>query len=613
MKIGPCFAEDVCEFILWSPIADNVALKIVHPEEIVLPMEKDEFDYWRIKVENLQPGLRYFYRINNEIDRPDPASNFQPEDVHGPSEVVDHSRFKWTDKKWKALPLNDYIIYELHAGTFTKEGTFDAAIEKLDYLKGLGVTAVEIMPVAQFPGGRNWGYDGVYPYAPNKAYGGPEGLKIFVNACHSKGLAVILDVVYNHLGPEGNYFGQYGYYFTEKYKTPWGSAINYDAAYSDAVRNYFIENAPYWFTNFHIDALRLDAVETIFDMSAKHFLKELSEKVEVLSLELGRKLLLIAESDLNDVKIINPREWGGYGIDAQWCDDFHHSVHTLLTGEETGYYKDFGEAVHMRQSLKNKFVYAGKYSVHRKRKHGSDASGHPPNQFIVCIQNHDQIGNRAFGERLSTLISFEALKLGAGVMLLSPYIPLLFMGEEYCENAPFLFFVSYIDSKLNAAVREGRKKEFESFNWDESASSKGGIPDASDEQTFLKSKLNWNLINDGKHKIMLSYYKTLIKFRKSNLSTGRKINHDIIETDKENVFALRRREKKRNYFVLFNFDSETVTAQVPVPKGDWKKIFDSAEEKWGGPGASTSGKILGRKQNITIKKFSLSIYRQKEN
>jgi maltooligosyltrehalose trehalohydrolase len=583
---------------------------------MTIPMKKDECDYWKIKVENLKVGAKYFYRINDEIDRPDPASNFQPENVHGPSEVIDHSQFNWTDKKWKGIPLSDYIIYELHTGTFTENGAFEAIIEKLNYLNELGITAVELMPVAQFPGARNWGYDGVYPFAPNASYGGPIELKSLINSCHSKKLAVILDVVYNHLGPEGNYFGQFGYYFTDKYKTPWGSAINYDSSYSDAVRNFFIENALYWFKDFHIDALRLDAVETIFDMSAKHFLRELSEKVNELSEKLGRELLLIAESDLNDVKIINPKESGGYGIDAQWSDDFHHSVHALLTGEKQGYYKDFGDAAHLKEALRNKFVYSGKYSEYRKRKHGSNASDHPPNQFVVCIQNHDQIGNRVLGERLTSLISFDAIKLGAGIMLLSPYIPMLFMGEEYAETAPFLFFVSHTDQQLNIEVREGRKKEFENFNWIfESNNGKGEIPeipDPSNEQTFLKSKLDWNLINDEKHKVMLSYYKTLIRFRKKNLSSGRKINYDVIDTNKENVFCLRRWEKEKSYFIVFNFHSETVTAQVPFPRGNWKKIFDSAEEKWLGPGASAPEKVIGKKQNITFKKFSLYVYQKKE-
>ncbi|MGE5847420.1 MAG: alpha amylase C-terminal domain-containing protein, partial [Ignavibacteria bacterium] len=370
----------------------------------------------------------------------------------------------------------------------------------------------------------------------------------------------------------------------------------------------------YWFEYFHVDALRLDAVETIFDMSARHFLKELSERVEDLSVKLGRKLFLIAESDLNDVKIINSRESGGYGIGAQWCDDFHHSVHAFMTGEREGYYKDFGEVRHLKESLKNKFVYSGKYSKYRKRSHGNDASPFPPSQFVIFIQNHDQIGNRAFGERLSALISFEALKLAAGIMLLSPYIPMLFMGEEYAENAPFLFFVSYIDNKLNSAVREGRRKEFESFNWEKSMSEKGEIPDPSNEQTFIKSKLNWDLLNDEKHIIMLNYYKSLLKFRKKNLLTSGKINHEVVETDSPNVFALRRKElKNKNYFILFNFDSEAVTALVPFPRGNWKKIFDSAAEEWDGPGTSTPRKIIGKSQNITIKKFSLSVYQRKEN
>ncbi|HVO72488.1 MAG TPA: malto-oligosyltrehalose trehalohydrolase [Ignavibacteriaceae bacterium] len=605
MKIGACYSDRGCDFIVWSPLAETIYLKITGPVEKIIPMEKDKCDYWKVRLDGIIPGTKYFYSINNSADRPDPASNFQPQDVHGASEVIDHSSFKWTDKKWKGFPLSDYIIYELHTGTFTVDGTFDAISNKLNYLTDLGITAIEIMPVAQFPGARNWGYDGVYPYAVSAAYGGPQGLKNLVNICHTKGIALILDAVYNHLGPEGNYFGQYGYYFTDKYKTPWGSALNYDAAYSDSVRNFFIENALYWFENFHIDALRLDAIDTIYDMSAYHFLSELSDKVRGLSRRLDRNLYLIAESDLNDPKIITPRKKGGYGIDAQWNDDFHHSVHSLLTRECGGYYEDFGDISDLKESLKNKFVYSGKYSVYRKRKHGADASHCPDDQFVVCIQNHDQVGNRAFGERLSNLVSFEAVKLAAGVMILSPYIPMLFMGEEYAEENPFLFFVSHSDNQLVSAVREGRKKEFESFSW------AGDIPNPSDEQTFLKSKLNWELLNDEKHKIIFLYYKSLIKFRRKNLLIGGKSNREVFETNMPDVFALSRSGKKRNYFMLFNFDSEAVTALVPVPEGNWKKIFDSAGEEWKGPGASAPGKIIGKKQNITIKKYSLSIYERK--
>ncbi len=376
------------------------------------------------------------------------------------------------------------IMYELHAGTFIPEGTFDAVIPGLDHLKDLGINATDIMPVAQFPGERNWGYDGVYPFAVQNSYGGPDGLKRIVNECHTKGIAVILDVIYNHLGPEGNYLRDYGPYFTDRYKTPWGQAINFDGPYSNEVRNFFIENALSWLKNYHIEGLRIDAIHGIYDMSAQPFLPELAERVEEFSQQEGRKFYLIAESDLNNSYALRPRDSGGSGLDALWCDDFHHALHTLLTGETDGYYVDFGKIGHLVKSFREGFVYSGQYSAFRKRNHGNSSADIPPDRFVVFSQNHDQTGNRLKGERLSSLVSFESLKLAAGVVLLSPYIPLIFMGEEYGETAPFLFFISHSDPELIKAVRQGRKDEFKTFNW------KDEPPDPQDIETFMRSKLD---------------------------------------------------------------------------------------------------------------------------
>lgn len=397
MKIGAIFLEDGrCRFIVWAPLLKKVELRIFprsgarHDSPLLVPMEKDGLGYWKAVVDDALPDRHYLYRLDGEKERPDPASYSQPDGVHNPSQVIDHSSFKWGDENWKGIPLSEMIMYELHVGTFTEEGTFDALIPRLDELLDLGINTIELMPVAQFPGERNWGYDGVHPFAVQNSYGGPSGLKRLVNECHKKGIAVILDVVYNHLGPEGNYLRDFAPYFTDKYKTPWGEAINFDDPYSDDVRNFFIENALYWFRKFHIDALRLDAVHAILDMSAKPFLEELAERVEDFSREVGREFYLVAESNLNDTKIIERRELGGYGIDAQWCDDFHHSLRVLLSGDNEGYYTDFGTVENLAKSLREGFVYSGQYSKYRKRSYGNSSKHIPAGQFIVFSQNHDR-------------------------------------------------------------------------------------------------------------------------------------------------------------------------------------------------------------------------------
>ncbi len=462
------------------------------------------------------------------------------------------------------------------------------------------------MPVAQFPGNRNWGYDGVYHYAPQNSYGGPEGLKILINACHKLEIAVILDVVYNHFGPEGNYTGKFATYFNPLYHSPWGDAINFDGPYSDPVRNYFVENALYWFSNFHIDALRLDAIDRIYDMSAKHLLQEISEETSRLSGELGRKFYLIAESDLNDIKIIRPVNKYGFGIDAQWSDDFHHSIHSILTGEREGYYRDFGTGQDLIKSIKDTFVYTGQYSIYRKRKHGNSALEINPDHFVINIQNHDQVGNRAFGERLSKLISFEESKTAAATLILSPYIPLIFMGQEYNEENPFLYFVSFNDQNLIEAVRKGRQEEFSSFDWKED------VPDPQSEATFIKSKLNRELINEEQHSVLLKFYKYLIKLRKTNKAfySHDRENFEVIGTEKEKILILSRWWKENKITAVINFNKEVVTSKVPFSGGKWKKILDSAEKIWNGPGASTPEKLLGKEQNLTIKKSSISVYEQ---
>ncbi len=608
MRAGALYhGEGRCEFIVWAPLRKSVELKIIAPAERMVPLERSEKGYWRVEVGDVFPEAYYLYRLDGEKELPDPASRYQPQGVHGPSQVVDHSSFPWEDDGGKGLALPDYIIYELHVGTFTQEGTFDALIPRLGYLKELGITAIELMPVAQFPGMRNWGYDGVYPYSVQNSYGGPEGLKGLVNACHRKGIAVVLDVVYNHLGPEGNYLWDYGPYFTDKYKTPWGDAINFDGPSSDEVRNYFIGSALAWVTDYHIDALRIDAIHGIFDFSAKHFLQELGEAVRARAEELGRKVYVIPESDLNDVRVINPVEMGGYGLDAQWNDDFHHALHVLLTGERRGYYGDFGKIDHLEKAIREGFVYSGRYSPFRKRRHGSSSKSRPAHQFVVFSQNHDQVGNRLMGERLTSLATFEQLKLAAGAVLLSPFIPLLFMGEEYGETAPFQYFVGHGDRDLIEAVRRGRKEEFRTFGWE------GEVPDPQAEDTFLKSKIDFELRQHDQHRTMLGFYKELLRMRKETVSLNNlsKTDTEIRTFPAEKMLFVRRWQGSEATFSVFNFSEDQHAVPLILPEGLWEKMLDSSEIRWAGTGSCAEASIDARGREVIgcLKPHSFVLYR----
>ncbi|RJQ56819.1 MAG: malto-oligosyltrehalose trehalohydrolase [Nitrospiraceae bacterium] len=608
MRIGAWYHETgKCEFVVWAPFINELRVKIMSPDERLVSLERDGRGYWRSEVDGVFPGARYLYRLDDGTERPDPASCFQPDGVHGPSQVVDHSSFQREDGDWRGVPLQEMIMYEIHVGTFTKEGTFDAVVPALDYLGGLGVNAIELMPVAQFPGERNWGYDGTYPFAVQNSYGGPDGLRRFVSECHKKGVAVILDVVYNHLGPEGNYLRDFAPYFTDKYKTPWGQAINFDDAYSNDVRNYFIENALHWFNNYQIDALRLDAVHGITDMSAKPFLRELAERVEEFSVLKGRKFYLIAESDLNDSRLTRRNEQGGYGLDAQWNDDFHHCVHTLLAEEKDGYYADFGEVSHLVKSMREGFVYSGGYSEYRKRNHGNSSRDIPAHQFVVFSQNHDQVGNRMLGERLSNLVSFEALKLAAGIVLLSPSIPILFMGEEYGETVPFQYFVSHSDKALIEAVRKGRKDEFASFGWE------GEVPDPEAESTFLNSKLNIGLHQEGRHNVLFSFYKELIRLRREfpALSHLSKEDMEARGFEDKKVLFVGRWFEEDGIFCLYNFNKEDVEIGLTLPEGYWSRILDSSSEEWGGKGGKSADKIEsdGSRVVLNTRGHSFVLYR----
>lgn len=566
-----------CRFEVWAPLAERVEVHIVAPHERVVALEPKARGYHSAIAEGVAPGSRYVYRLNGK-ERPDPASRYQPEGVHGPSEVVARD-FDWHDAGWFGLELKDYIIYELHVGTFTPEGTLDAILPRLDYLKDLGITAVELMPVAQFPGARNWGYDGVAPFAVQNTYGGPLALKRLVEACHRRGLAVILDVVYNHLGPEGNYFWDYGPYFTERYKTPWGPAVNFDGAGSDEVRHYFIENALYWVRDSHIDALRLDAVHAILDHSPVPFLDDLGEAVHAEAARTSRRVYLMPESADNDARLLKPREVGGLGLDAQWSDDFHHCVHVLLTGERAGYYEDYNRLDQLAKAFREGFVYSGEYSPFRRRRHGSPSRSISAERFIVFSQNHDQVGNRMRGERLIHLAGFEAAKLAAGAVLLSPFIPLLFMGEEYGERAPFPYFISHGDPALVDAVRNGRRAEFDSAE---------DIPDPQAEATFASAKVNPASREKDQHRALFELYRELIRLRKQmpSLAALDKNAMEVFAWEKQGLLFVRRWSSADEVFIIYNFSSSREACEVPFAAGRWNKILDSAEELWQGKGSA---------------------------
>ena len=537
-------------------------------------MEPLAAGYHRAIVKTLEPGSEYFYQLEGERELPDPASRFQPKGVHGPSQIVDLEAFPWTDHGWKGPTLERSVFYELHVGTYTPEGTFDAVIGRLPELVALGITTIELMPVAQFPGARNWGYDGVYLFAPQNTYGGPESLQRLVNAAHQHGLAIALDVVYNHLGPEGNYLSAYGPYFTDRYRTPWGQAINFDGAGSDEVRRFFIENALYWLEDYHFDALRLDAVHGMFDFGARHLLAELKSETAKLAQRLGRPIHLIAESDLNDARLLYHPERGGYDLDAQWSDDFHHSVHTLLTGENQGYYTDFEGLAPLAATLRDGWYYSGQHSKHRNRRHGNSARGISPAKFVVCNQNHDQVGNRAGGERLASLVSFEAQKLAAGVTLLSPFVPMLFMGEEYGETSPFQYFTSHGDPALVEAVRRGRREEFAAFGWE------GIVPDPQDEETFSRSRLDHSLKEKQPHSVLFSFYRELIRIREEQ-ELGAHSPRTVRELGGCALLVLRQRQSSE-LAMIFNFAELPATLNLPDLSGDWSQLVYSAEARWNG-------------------------------
>ena len=576
--------SDRCRFEVWAPRAKRLEVVLLDPER-AHALDPGPDGVFSIELEHARPGTAYGFRIDGGPLRPDPASRLQRDTVHGPSVVFDAEALRSGRPSWSGRALEESIFYEIHVGTFTESGTLAAAEERIPDLAALGITAVELMPVAQFPGTRNWGYDGVQPFATQNSYGGAAALFRFVDACHRAGLSVFLDVVYNHLGPEGNYLAEFGPYFSDRHRTPWGKAINFDGPDSDGVRRYFLENALWWMEEVGCDGLRLDAVHAIVDTSARPFLEELAESAEELSRRLGRPCLLVAESDRNDPRVVRGRDAGGFGLDAQWNDDFHHALHVALTAEDRGYYADFRGLDDLIKSYNQGFVLDGRRSDYRRRRHGAPAGDVPPRRFVVFSQNHDQVGNRKDGDRLSALTSFEDLKLAAGAVLLSPFLPLLFMGEEYGETAPFQYFVSHGDPDLIEAVRSGRAAEFASFAW------QGEVPDPQAEATFDRSKISVASTRSGVQEALRGWYRHLLALRRGPVSIG------VEERDAframplgggEGVLLRRDRPTGRR-LVTLHFSDEPAT--VALEAGAWRKAADSSDSRWGGPGAASPDRV----------------------
>ena len=493
-------------FEVWAPDAASVEVVL---DDGSIPMAPRTGGWWQADVEAAGPGTRYGFAVDGGPTRPDPRSMHQPDGIDGPSAVVDHDAFDWRDLGWRGLALPGAVLYELHVGTFSPEGTFEGAIARLPHLVELGIDAVELLPVAEFSGDRGWGYDGVDLFAPHHAYGGPDGLKRLVDACHGHGLGVVMDVVYNHLGPAGNHLAAYGPYFTDRHRTPWGDAVNYDGPGADEVRRFVVDNALHWLRDYHCDGLRLDAVHAIVDESALHILEQLGTAVDALGAHLGKPLFVIAENDTNDPRLVRSRDAGGFGLTSAWADDWHHAVHVALTGESTGYYQDFVDRDALPKALRQAWVHDGTWSASRQRTHGRAPAGLDPSRFVVCAQNHDQVGNRATGERTAALMSEGRLRIAATLLLTSPFTPMLFQGEEWAASTPFQYFTDHPDPELGRAVSEGRRAEFAAFGW-----APDDVPDPQDRATFERSVLDWEELGEPAHRRMLEWYRTLIRLRR---------------------------------------------------------------------------------------------------
>lgn len=571
-------------FRVWAPNAERVDVVLQSPQERRIALGREELGYWHGVVDGVLPGARYFYDLGTGTQRPDPASRLQPEGVFGPSEVVPSvpdPAFGWSGR-----PLHDYVIYELHIGTFTREGTFDAAIRRLPELKELGITALEIMPVSAFPGRRNWGYDGVFPFAVHAGYGGPDALRRFATACHALGLAVILDVVYNHLGPEGNHLAQFGPYFSEYHRTPWGQAINMDGPHSDDVRRLFIESALYFVTHIGIDALRLDAVNTLVDGSPHTFLEEFGEALHRRGAELGRPIHLIAESDDNDPRLIKPQSQGGQGLDAVWNDDFHRALEAALTGERTGALVDHGPVEHLAKALRENFVFTGQYSHYKKRRHGRPGADLDPRSMVVFAQNHDTVGNRPSGDRLSQRITFDQQKLAAAMVLLSPFVPLIFMGEEYGEKAPFPYFTHFDDVELNESVALGRQKEMTRLVFSQTP------PRPENEALFESAFLDWNLRTQKNHALLQAWYQELLRIRREYPALALGKNRQATAFEEDRALFVRRWADNSEMLLIFHFSDKPVDITLPIPAGTYRMVVTSQDPRFGGNALGTMTDVV---------------------
>jgi maltooligosyltrehalose trehalohydrolase len=576
--LGASLHEGGVTFRVWAPVPRTVDVVLEGKRPVAMTAGADGI--FETTLGGIGAGTRYQLLLDGERYRPDPVSRWQPEGVHGPSAVVDPRAFAWTDQSFRGHDLADLVFYELHVGTFTRVGTFEAMIPRLGALVDLGITAIELMPIAEFPGSRNWGYDGVHLYAPQSTYGGPQGLRRLIDASHRVGLSVILDVVYNHLGPEGNYLAEYGPYFTDRHRTPWGGAINFDGDDAAGVRRHFVENARAWVREFHVDGLRLDAIHAIYDASAVHVLTEIAEVGRKEAAELGRPFHVIAESHDNERRLVLPPDQGGIGLDAVWSDDFHHAVHVRLTGEHGGYYADFAEPELLRRAIGEGFAFQGEHSKYFGRARGTPSADLGGEHFVVSIQNHDQVGNRAQGDRLSSLVPFEAAKLATALLFTAPALPLMFMGEEYGETAPFQFFTSFLDRALADAVRRGRTEEFSRFAW------QGTIPDPGDPATFVRSRLNHALAQAPRHRELREYYRRWLALRRMHAALGSRgkertrVTFDssraVLTIDRDGANGERAR-------LVANLGS----GRQPAPDLDgWRVVIDSADQRWAGPGGA---------------------------
>jgi maltooligosyltrehalose trehalohydrolase len=586
-------------FLVWAPGHGTVSVRIyAGGQETDHALEGRENGYFVGVVRDLGDAPDYRFVLADGTVAADPASRWQPDGVHGSSRGFDPSTFSWAMDGHLPRPLTETVIYELHVGTFTPAGTFDTAIGRLDDLVALGVTAVEPMPIGAFPGVRNWGYDGVFPFAAQDSYGGPVGFQRFVDACHQRGLAVILDVVYNHLGPEGNVLGSFGPYFTDVYSTPWGAAVNVSEAGSDEVRRYFIENALMWLRDFRVDGLRLDAIHGIVDPTASPFLRELTQAVDRLASEVGRSLTLIAESADNNPAVVSPALTGGLGFAAQWNDDFHHPLHVALTGEHDGYYADYTSLDDLARAFNDGFVFQGEHSEFRGRRHGAPSRSVPRDHFVVFAQDHDQIGNRAGAERLSSLVTPPAARLAAAVVLLSPFVPMLFMGEEYAERAPFPYFIDHGDPDLVEAVRQGRAEEF-GRDADEL--------DPASEATYAAATLDWAQRDRGEGGQMLDLYGALIAARRelAVLTDPEVLESDAVATS--GVLTLARRSTTSMAFMAFNFNAAPTELSADVSAQRWQRVLDSAEGRFGGDGVALPAE-LGAAEPLTLPAFGFCLY-----